>query len=447
MAYHPADVVVPGPEAPGSQERRRDQVAEPIEKDERFDAMERRMQAMAETIDALQDEVVRLRQTAAAVQDVTDTPIVDTVPPRSAPGTERHGSHAPDGLVEVGTDRRRFFTKAAVATAATAAGLVATSRPAAADNGDNLVLGQANTATNVTTLTNTGTTNNALRLEASGTFNSGLEVDVVGTQNFAIDVHTDGAIARGLRVNATGSSSRAAELRASGVGAFIVAPTGVQSIGRTALSGSGRAFLSPYQETPGSTKYAGMQISMTTTNEDDSETGPTEAHLELTPRSDVPSTPAFGASNGGLVTGADGTLWYRRSNEWTRLNDQGPTFLPVAERAYDSRENQQPPLGPKGLFGMQETRTVDLRTHTSLPAETKSVIMTVTVTNTTGAGFATVYTAGVPVQEPPTTSSINWGAPGVAVANTTTTTTDGGVVRMYCSRPTHLVIDVIGYYR
>jgi hypothetical protein len=69
--------------------------------------------------------------------------------------------------------------------------------------------------------------------------------------------------------------------------------------------------------------------------------------------------------------------------------------------------------------------------------------LTLTVTEPTAAGFATVYPCG---QQPPVVSNINFVA-GQTVANAVVATPNAqGQMCIHSAVPTHLVIDVSGFF-
>jgi CHRD domain-containing protein len=125
-------------------------------------------------------------------------------------------------------------------------------------------------------------------------------------------------------------------------------------------------------------------------------------------------------------------------------------FLAVPLRAYDSRLN----AGAKILPG--ETRTISLATGFTLavppvnsvavPPGATAAIITLTVAETVGGGFLTIYSAAV---SQPATSNINWKAPDQDIAAGTQVAVDAaGSVKVtdgIGGGATHFLIDVVGY--
>jgi CHRD domain len=119
-------------------------------------------------------------------------------------------------------------------------------------------------------------------------------------------------------------------------------------------------------------------------------------------------------------------------------------ILPTPLRAYDSRQpNTQfvPALAPNS------TTTVDLSTAASpLPPTALAALVTVTVTETTGLGFATVYSAALTTA--PATSTVNWTAAQSDVATTTTvklSPTGEIKITLGPNGGADVIIDVVGY--
>jgi uncharacterized protein YkwD len=78
-----------------------------------------------------------------------------------------------------------------------------------------------------------------------------------------------------------------------------------------------------------------------------------------------------------------------------------------------------------------------------VPGDARAVTLNVTSTGSLSGGFATVYPCGSPR---PDTSNLNFAA-GQTVANAVTTKVGaGGAVCIYNEAPTHLIVDVNGYY-
>lgn len=146
----------------------------------------------------------------------------------------------------------------------------------------------------------------------------------------------------------------------------------------------------------------------------------------------------------------DGTLAYNASEGLVlftgggRVTVASPStsalhLLAAPERVYDSRNGDGP------LSGGQ-TRTVNLGASTGGEVFLEGqagVMLNVTVVNTVGAGFLSLYSAAVAT--PPGSSSVNWSASGQILANMTMVAIDQGSVKITAGGggSTDIVIDVL----
>ena len=96
-----------------------------------------------------------------------------------------------------------------------------------------------------------------------------------------------------------------------------------------------------------------------------------------------------------------------------------------------------------GLRDAGVTTVLPVAGRGGVPADAKAVTLNVTSTGSLAAGFVTVFPCGWPR---PNTSNLNFAA-GATVANAVTTRVgDGGAVCVYNAAPTHLIVDVGGYF-
>ena len=96
-----------------------------------------------------------------------------------------------------------------------------------------------------------------------------------------------------------------------------------------------------------------------------------------------------------------------------------------------------------GLRGAGATTSLVVAGRGGVPGDARAVTLNVTSTGSLSGGFATVYPCGSPR---PDTSNLNF-APGQTVANAVTTKVGaGGAVCIYNEAPTHLIVDVNGYF-
>ena len=116
-------------------------------------------------------------------------------------------------------------------------------------------------------------------------------------------------------------------------------------------------------------------------------------------------------------------------------------FLAVSpQRLYDSRTSVTPPAQTSVIVAVGAPLGVPL-------ADITAVVVNVTATNTTGAGYVTVYPAGT---TRPTTSTLNIDRAAQNVANLATVRTSlletGPAIELFTMSRTDLVVDVVGYY-
>jgi hypothetical protein len=301
------------------------------------------------------------------------------------------------------TDRRGALKLAGAAAAGLVGGAVAASAaPAAAANGDPLILGSmANTASSVTQLTSP----NGLEVVAGGSS---------GGTGVAIRGQGDGGSSGGFGV--AGFSS-------SGTG------TSGGTANGTALAGT--------TFNPG-----GIGLKLTGTG------GPS---IRFVDGASIP--PASGSWKAGDLVGGPGGVWFcyqggtGAASKWVKMSSALVT-LPTPTRVYDSRPGQPPvAIGPKTPLAAATPRTVDCKGNGSgVPAGVSAVLLSIVATGTTTGtgGYLSVYKAGVAW---PGTSNLNWSGPGQTVAVTTVSAVDAQArVDLYAGSTTDVVVDVIGFH-
>jgi hypothetical protein len=124
------------------------------------------------------------------------------------------------------------------------------------------------------------------------------------------------------------------------------------------------------------------------------------------------------------------------------------TFLAPPERVYDSRPGSAPDLPSDGVISAGQTRTINLLESGTeqIPENVDGVMVNLTVTQTVGGGFLSLYSAAL--STPPTISSVNWSSTGQTVANLTVTAVELAAVKVTCggNGSAHFIIDVLGTY-
>jgi hypothetical protein len=176
--------------------------------------------------------------------------------------------------------------------------------------------------------------------------------------------------------------------------------------------------------------------------------------LEQGSRTDPPQRSTFNRA-GSIAMVSGGDLWLctvsGTPGTWRKL--AGPAtagalhVLPSPVRVYDSRPGTQPAVGVKAPLPAGGTRPLDLKANSSgVPAGATAALLTVLLVNATaGAGHFTVWSAGQPK---PQANTVVWGGDAGRFSATAVTALDAQArVQVSASLPTHLVLDVVGYYR
>ena len=303
----------------------------------------------------------------------------------------------------------------AAATGAVASTLVVGSAARAGDqagtqiNGNAFELGEANSATSETSLLRT----------SSAQASAGLKV----VHNASVDTASDA-----LRGEATGS--------ASGAGVTGVSTAGFGLLGD---STSGYSLFA--------TGVARMGMG---------------AHLASGP----PTSPTSQYGLGDLFRDSAGNMFVcvqagtGVTGRFRKI--AGPTsagqchILPTPLRAYDSRPNSlgQSASGADGFLTNGTDRSVSLEfgragtsaVQTAVPQGSSGALVSVTLAQTTGLGFACIYSNALPAW--PGTSNINWFGDNQILACTTVTAVDSlSRVKLRGGGPsTQIILDVLGYF-
>jgi len=125
---------------------------------------------------------------------------------------------------------------------------------------------------------------------------------------------------------------------------------------------------------------------------------------------------------------------------------QQTVLLPIPLRAYDSRTADGPlAAGTTRTIGLASGKDAAGTSMLALPPGASSAVITLTITQTVGAGFVKVYSAAL-TTEPPT-SSINWSSADQILSVSTPVAVDGqGRVKITAGvNATQVVVDVVGY--
>jgi len=125
---------------------------------------------------------------------------------------------------------------------------------------------------------------------------------------------------------------------------------------------------------------------------------------------------------------------------------QQSVLLPIPLRAYDSRATDGPlAAGASRIIALTSGKDSAGNTFLAVPPGASSAVVTLTVTQTVGAGFLKLYNAALASE--PATSSINWSAPEQILSVSTPVAIDSqGRVKITAGvNATNVVIDVVGY--
>ena len=302
-------------------------------------------------------------------------------------------------------DGRRHFLKlggvgVAAAAAATAAGVIGGAGRAGASSGQTITVDNAFSGTGTTQLTDS-----QLRV----VIDNGNRVALLGqnltsaASNPGNGVQGDGIVGVVGNTNAT------------------VGGVGVQGNG----TNSGAIGVNAVNTTGGIALQA------------ESSTGPVAQLVQTTPPAMPPSSGTWSA---GMIIVQNGHVWYcyqsgaGSASKWAKLSG---TFIPITpKRAYDSR-------GHGKLLGGHQ-RTISL-TATGFPAGASAALLNLTVVNTQGSGYLTVYKTGTAI---PNTSNINWfGTDQILANNATTAVSAAGQISIAAGGvSTDFLVDVFGFY-
>jgi len=285
-----------------------------------------------------------------------------------------------------------------------------TAQPAAAANGNPLVLGQENAATARTTLRVTGTTMPGLFVADSANAN----VQQAGV----IQGYAKGAGAYGL--------SGFADSSAVGAGIFQVVGSGKTSLTAGAF-GPGAVGLST----------SGERANAFFPGAGSAPTGRSDAHTA-----------------GELVVDSGGTAWMcvapGSPGQWRKLAGSSTAgqlhVLGTTTRIYDSRAGSNPTTVTKGKITGGQVRTLSVTVGSAVPGGAKALLSNVTVVNTSAAGFLALFKGDITW---PGNSSVNWFQTGSVVANSAVVAVAGGAVRVTCAAGAScdFLVDAVGYYQ
>jgi hypothetical protein len=168
------------------------------------------------------------------------------------------------------------------------------------------------------------------------------------------------------------------------------------------------------------------------------------AAISLQPQVTTGSPSAGDYSKGDILVDASGVMYLcvadGNPGTWIKVSHGGYRPLATPVRAYDSRTAPGGKLGP-GNGDLAAPRPVQITGLVAgVPSNAVAVAGNLTVTQSEGIGFATLWPSG----PWPETSNINFVNTDLANAFTVGLGGTGGV-NVAASTPTHVIIDVAGY--
>ncbi|MGD9792778.1 MAG: hypothetical protein AB7V43_04790 [Acidimicrobiia bacterium] len=370
---------------------------------------------LQQRVNELEDEIRQLKALVNALSERQGP----AHPERDrSPGEVGHVEvgHIEVGHVEIegsGSSRRNFFRTAAIGTAGLVAGTavagsVALAPSAAAADGQPLLLGTSGDGQNV------ATTPTRIRYDGTGLLDRNV---MTVTDSDTVSSSNPSAIA--------GYASTDAR---NGVYGFTTSSDGY---GVVAINGNGGAGAGLWARALG-----GVAARL--------EGG--KANALLVPG--ATAGPVSGAhERGELANDAGGDLWLcvNSGNPGTWRKLAGPSsagalhVLATPTRVYDSRND------PSGRIAAGATRTIALNPTAGIPGGATAAMMNITLVNTVGGGFLTVFSAAL--TSVPGTSSVNWFESDQILSNLQVSAIDSSArIKIYSgANVTDVIVDVIGY--
>lgn len=161
-------------------------------------------------------------------------------------------------------------------------------------------------------------------------------------------------------------------------------------------------------------------------------------------------------NKGELACDSTGDLWFSigggNPGTWRKLSGAATAgslhVLPEPLRAYDSRTTTKRTAGSTTTISVAAGRNGAGTVTPAVPLGATAALVNVTLTGTVGSfGFLQVYSAAL--SAPPATSALNWSSADQSVANEITVALDANAQLKVTPgvAATDVIIDVVGYYR
>lgn len=150
---------------------------------------------------------------------------------------------------------------------------------------------------------------------------------------------------------------------------------------------------------------------------------------------------------GELFADGDGKLYFNNGTGAMFNQVTQQVLLDDPQRAWDSRPDQAPANPDKGKIAAGGTVSIDLTEFTDVPAGASGVLLNLSVADTAGTGFVTLFNGDTPDDDRPLAAAIAWTGPGIRTSNSVTVRPNSdGVIKCYVGEAAcDVVIDVSGY--
>jgi hypothetical protein len=159
---------------------------------------------------------------------------------------------------------------------------------------------------------------------------------------------------------------------------------------------------------------------------------------------------------GEVIADSAGALWYctvaGTPGTWRKLVGPGTagtlSLLPEPLRAYDSRGGAKLAANSTTTINLANGKNGTGATVAAVPAGASAVLANITLTGTVG-GFGYIQAYSAALAAPPATSVMNWSSANDSVANEMTIVVDStpAIKVTVGVDSTHVIVDVVGYYR
>ena len=150
---------------------------------------------------------------------------------------------------------------------------------------------------------------------------------------------------------------------------------------------------------------------------------------------------------GELYADGDGKLFYNVANGANFVQLTAQVLFDDPQRAWDSRAGQAPANDDKGKIAGGGTATIDLTQFTDVPAGASGVLVNISVDNTDGRGFATIFNGDTPDADRPLAAALAWDGVNTRQSNSVVARPNAaGQIKVYVGgNATDVILDVSGY--